>query len=53
MQINLLIKQKQTFRLRELTYGCWGEGREEETVREFGRVHTAIFKMDSQQGPTV
>ena len=53
MHINLLIKQKQTHRLRELAYGCWGEGREEEIVREFGHVHTAIFKMDSQQGSTV
>ena len=25
-QMNLLIKQKQTHRLRELSYGCWGEG---------------------------
>ena len=26
MQMNLLTKQKETHRLRERTYGCWGVG---------------------------
>ena len=32
LQVNLLIKQRQTNRLREQTYGSWGEG----TVGELG-----------------
>ena len=39
-------------RLREQTYGCWGQG----IVREFGMdlyVYPAIFKMGNQQGPAV
>ena len=54
IQMNLLTKQKETHRLREWTYGCWGEGWGEVTDRELDEhVHTAIFKMDNQQGPTV
>ena len=34
--MNLLTKQKQTHRLREQAYGCWGKGRIEGIVREFG-----------------
>ena len=29
------------------TYGCWGEG------VWGGHIHTAIFKLGNQQGPTV
>ena len=39
IQMNLLTKQKQTQRLRELTYGCWRGSEEWEgigIVREFG-----------------
>ena len=28
IQMNLFVKQKQTHRLREEVYGCWGEWRE-------------------------
>ena len=46
---------QQTHRLRECIYGCWGKKEGEEIVRKFGigHVHTAMFKMDNQQGPTV
>ena len=50
--MNLLIKQKQTHRLREGTYSCHGEGWGEGTVREFG-VDTYTLLMDNQQEPTV
>ena len=40
IQMNLFTKQKETHRLREQIYGCL-------------MVHTAIFKMDNQQGPSV
>ena len=33
---NELTKQKETHRLGEQTYGCWGEGRGEGILREFG-----------------
>ena len=38
IQMNLLIGQKKTHRLRKWTYGCWGrgEGWGEGIVREFG-----------------
>ena len=55
---NELAKQKQTQRLRIRTYGCsgwewgWFGGRDSWGV--WGRrVRSAIFKMDSQQGPTI
>ena len=43
--MNLLTKYKETHRVREWTYGCQGEGWEEEIIREFGNghKHTAIF----------
>ena len=48
IQMNLLIKQKHTHRLREQTYSCWGQ----DSYRVWdGHVHTAMFKMDNQQGP--
>ena len=51
--INELIKQKETHRLREQTYGCQRriEGRDSKGVWD-GNVHTTIFEMDSQQRPT-
>ena len=55
MQMILLTKQKETHRLRKRTYGCQGgriRGRDSYGVWD-GHVHTAIFKMDNQQGPTV
>ena len=36
IQTNLLTKQKQTHRLREWAYGCWGKVRGKGIVREFG-----------------
>ena len=55
---NELAKQKQTQRLRIQIYGCsgwgwgWLGGRDSWGV--WGRyVHTVIYKMDSQQRPTI
>lgn len=40
--------------LEEQTYGSWGEGMGQGIVRVWDRhVHTAMFNMDNQQGPTV
>ena len=50
---NELTKQKQTNRLREWTYGCWEEGWGKRQGVWEGHEHTAVFKMDKQQGPTV
>ena len=55
IQMNIFTKQKQTHRLREWTYGYqWGRmgGRDRLEVWDW-HVHTAIFKTDNQQGPTV
>ena len=55
IQMNLFTKQKQTNRFREWTYGYQGgrvEGRNRLGVWDW-QVHTAIFKIDNQQGPTV
>ena len=53
LQINLFTKQKQTHRLREWTYGYWGYGgRNSKGVRDW-HVHTATFKIENQQVPTV
>ena len=52
--MNLFMKE--THRLRERTYGCWGgsEEWEEGIIRESGiDIHMAMFKMDNQQTPTV
>ena len=52
--MNLFIKQKQNHRLREPTYGCWGNEKGTDSQGAWdGHVHTAVFEMDSQQGPTV
>ena len=50
IQMNLLAKQKQTHRLRKQIYGYQG-GRDSYGVWD-QHIHTAIFKMDNQQGPT-
>ena len=35
-------------------YGCHGKGGEKDSQGVWnGHVHTAVFKMDNQQGPTV
>ena len=51
IQVNLLIKQKETHRLKEPIYGCWGwrknGGRNSQGVWD-GLVHTGLFKMDNQ-----
>ena len=55
IQINLFIKQKQTHRLREGTYGYQGErlgGSDRLGVLDW-HIHIAIFKVDNQQGPNV
>ena len=55
IQMNSFTKQKQTHRLREWTYGYHGEGsvgRDRLGIWDW-HVHTAIFKIDNQQGPTV
>ena len=44
--VRLGIKMKSRLHLAQ-TYGYWGKG-----VWD-GQVHTAIFKVDNQQGPTV
>ena len=42
--MNLFTKQKQTHRLRERTYGYWGEGWGGGMVREFGTdMHTLLY----------
>ena len=51
-----LTKQKKTHSLREWTYGCGVGGRMRGSITQGlwgGHVHTSIFKMDNQQGPTV
>ena len=52
--MNLFTKHKQTHRLREQMYDHWGieAGRDCEGAWD-GCVHTAIFEMDNQEGPTV
>ena len=52
--MNLFIEQKPTHRLRERTCGC--QGRRVKSRDSLGvwvcLVHTPVFKMDDQQGPT-
>ena len=48
---NGLKKQKETHRLRKQTYGC-RQGMDRQGVWE-GHIHTAVFKMNNQQGHTV
>ena len=44
-------KKEWIHRFREQTYGYWGKGWGKEVWE--CHVHTVIFKMDNQQGPTV
>ena len=55
IQMNLFIKQKQSHRVSKQTYGYQGGrmGSRDSYGVWNGHVHTAIFKMDDQQGPTV
>ena len=54
IQMNLFIKEKQTHRLREQTDSYQGGRVAGERLGVWDwHVHTAIFKMDNQQGPTV
>ena len=42
--MNLLIKQKETHKLRQQTYGCQGEGWGKEIVRAFGMdMYTLLY----------
>ena len=53
--MNLFTKQKQTPRLREQPYGYQGGrvgGRERLEVWD-RHVHTAVFRVDGQQGPYI
>ena len=55
IRMNLFTKQEQTHRLKEQTYGyqgIWLEGKSRLGVWDW-HVHTAIFKIDNQQGPTI
>ena len=50
--MKLLARQKQTYRLKRMN--LWlSEGRMGDKIIWNGHVHTAIFKTDNQQGPTV
>ena len=54
IQMNLFTKQKQTHRLGERTYGSQRGrmgGRDSQGI-SYKHRHTAVFKMDNQQGPT-
>ena len=53
--MNLFTKQKQTYKLRERTYGCQRgrTGRRDCRGGWDGHVHSAIFKMDNQKGLTI
>ena len=54
--MNLSKKPKQTYRLREQTYGCQEGGRTEEGWTGslgLADANYYIFRMDKQQGPTV
>ena len=51
----LIYKQKQTHKLKEQIYGCWQVrvGQMDSQGVWNQHIHTAEFKMDKQQGPTV
>ena len=53
IQINLFIKEKQTRRLRAWIYSYQGEWGGGEGIDWDWHVHTNIFKIDNQQGPSV
>ena len=46
-------QNKETHRLGEWAYGCRGKDDGERTESWDGHGHTAVFKMDNQQGPVV
>ena len=58
IQMNFSTKQKQTHRLRKQTHGYQrgkvggGGGRDKLGVWDW-HIHTTIYKIDNQQGPTV
>ena len=44
IQVNVLTKQKETYRLKEQSYGCWGKGWAQGIVREFGMdMYTLLY----------
>ena len=44
IQVNELTKQKETYRLKEQSYGCWGKGWAQGIVREFGmEMYTLLY----------
>ena len=53
--MNLSTKQKQTHRHREQTCGCqWEGGWRRDGLGVWGwQMQTIIYRMDTQQGPTV
>ena len=51
--MNLLRKQKQTHRLKRTNLWLHKPGGKDSQGVWDGHVHTAIFKMDNPQGPTV
>ena len=53
--MNLFTKHKQTYKLRERTYGCQRvrTGRRDCQGGWDGHVHSAIFKMDNLKGLTI
>ena len=53
IQMNLFTKRKQTHRLTEGTYACGGEEGQGKGIVKDQQVHAAVFKMESQQEPSV
>ena len=56
--MNLPVKKKQTYRHREQTCGCRGEGKWEGWSGNWGckmqmQVQIITYRTDKQQGPTV
>ena len=52
--MNLFLKQKQNHRLRKETYGYQREKRGRDKLGIWdSQIHTTIYKIDKQQGPTV
>ena len=52
--MNLFTKQKQTHRHRKQTYGYQKGGGERDKLGVWDEnIHTTMFKIDNQQGPTV
>ena len=55
IQINVFTKQESTHRLGKQTYGYWrGKGGERDKLGDpDSYIHTTVYKIDKQQGPTV